>query len=124
VSSVLVMVQVLNKVDLLTSAQLQQATEWLQGNTGAAAVLPISALSSNGVEHVRQWAVEHLPLGPTLYPKVCTVTWLGDQKQPGRNADVRLAKQIGNWFPAAAYLKASSLHVCRTAFQSRASGSL
>ena len=62
--------QVLNKVDLLTSAQLQQATEWLQGNTGAAAVLPISALSSNGVEDVRQWAVKHLPLGPTLYPKV------------------------------------------------------
>ena len=66
----LLMGQVLNKVDLLTSAQLQQATEWLQGNTGAAAVLPISALSSDGVEAVRQWAVKHLPLGPTLYPKV------------------------------------------------------
>jgi GTPase Era involved in 16S rRNA processing len=62
---------VLNKVDLLTPAQLQQATDWLQANTGAAAILPTAALDNSGVEGVRQWAVKQLPLGPTLYPKAC-----------------------------------------------------
>lgn len=62
--------QVLNKVDLLTPAQLEQATAWLQANTGAAAVLPTAALGGDGIDGVRQWAVKQLPLGPTLYPKV------------------------------------------------------
>lgn len=63
--------QVLNKVDLLRdSARVQQLQEWYTVNSPAAAVIPVSALSGQNVDAVRQWAVSHLPLGPSLYPKV------------------------------------------------------
>lgn len=61
---------VLNKVDLLRdSARVQQLQEWYTVNSPAAAVIPVSALSGQNVDAVRQWAVSHLPLGPSLYPK-------------------------------------------------------
>ncbi len=64
------MVQVLNKTDLLTPDQLQQATDWLLANTGAASILHTSAISGGGIDDVKEWSVAQLPLGPTLYPKV------------------------------------------------------
>lgn len=60
----------LNKVDLLTPDQLQQATDWLLANTGAGSILHTTALSAGGINDVKMWAVDQLPLGPTLYPKV------------------------------------------------------
>lgn len=63
-------VQVLNKTDLLTPDQLQQATDWLLANTGAASILHTSAISRGGIDDVKEWSVAQLPLGPMLYPKV------------------------------------------------------
>lgn len=62
--------QVLNKTDLLHPEELSQTTDWLLKNTGAASILHTSAIANEGVESVRDWAVDNLPLGPTLYPKV------------------------------------------------------
>ena len=59
----------LNKIDRLNPNELAQATEWLQRNTAATAVIPAAAISSTGIDAVRDWGVKHLPKGPTLYPK-------------------------------------------------------
>lgn len=60
---------VLNKADMLKPAALHAAGEWLRSRTAAAAILPASAMAKRGLEKVEAWAVQQLPLGPTLYPK-------------------------------------------------------
>ena len=44
--------------------------EWFQKATSAAAVLPTSALNREGIDDLVAWAVESVPEGPTMYPKV------------------------------------------------------
>lgn len=62
--------QVLNKADMLKPAALHAAGDWLRSRTAAAAILPASAIADRGLAKVEAWAVQQLPLGPNLYPKV------------------------------------------------------
>ena len=50
----------------LTHAQMKK---WFESQPGVSKVLPASALAGVGHLTVRDWAVERLPAGPTLYPK-------------------------------------------------------
>ena len=64
------MLQVLNKVDLISGKDLAAATAWLNEKNLANIVIPTSARDGKGVQDVRQWAASQLPKGPSLYPKV------------------------------------------------------
>jgi len=70
-------VLVLNKIDLVAKAKLlplmQQANRWHE----FAAIIPVSAATGDGVEHLEAWLLEHLPEGPALYPE----DFLTDQPQ-------------------------------------------
>eukprot|EP00878_Enallax_costatus_P011613 GHUV01012122.1.p1 GENE.GHUV01012122.1~~GHUV01012122.1.p1 ORF type:complete len:248 (+),score=59.45 GHUV01012122.1:23-745(+) len=65
------MAVLLNKADMLEAEQNQQLEEWYKTNCRAEQVFVGSALSSEdpGVQSIKQWAVDKLPEGPTLYPK-------------------------------------------------------
>lgn len=63
------MLLVLNKVDLLRPGELSARLKWFQDNASGTPALPISAKFGSGVEDLRSWAVQQLPLGPAYYPK-------------------------------------------------------
>lgn len=58
-----------NKADLLRPDELVSRLNWLQSNAVGIEVLAISAKLGNGVEQLRSWAVDQLPIGPAYYPK-------------------------------------------------------
>jgi len=61
---------ILNKCDLVGDRErIMELIEYFESQDVIDAVLPVSALNSTGTRNVREWALEHLPLGPTLYPK-------------------------------------------------------
>ena len=61
-------VLVLNKVDLVSKPKLLPVMErWSQARDFAA-IVPVSALSGDGVERLEQVFLEHLPEGDPLYP--------------------------------------------------------
>ena len=61
---------ILNKCDLVGDRErIMELIEYFESQDAIDSVLPISAVNSTGTRNVREWALEHLPLGPTLYPK-------------------------------------------------------
>ena len=61
---------ILNKCDMVGDRErIMELIEYFKAQDGIDAVLPISALNSTGTDNVKKWALEHLPLGPTMYPK-------------------------------------------------------
>lgn len=61
---------ILNKCDLVGDRErIMELIDYFRAQDGIDDVLPISALNSTGVENVKNWALDRLPLGPTLYPK-------------------------------------------------------
>lgn len=64
------MAVVLNKVDLLEPADRDHLIALCKEQCPVVeAVLPCSALNNKGIDAIKAWAVEHLPLGPALYDK-------------------------------------------------------
>ena len=63
------MAVLLNKVDLVTPRELDELVAWYKEYCRAEEVFTSCALSGQGVEGVKRWAVEKMPEGPTLYPK-------------------------------------------------------
>ena len=61
---------IMNKCDLVGDRErIMELIDYFRAQDGIDDVLPISALNSTGVENVKNWALDRLPLGPTLYPK-------------------------------------------------------
>lgn len=58
----------LNKVDLLSPAQLLPVMDWYRGLHPFQAIVPLSALTGTGVDVLTDELVKHLPLGPPYYP--------------------------------------------------------
>eukprot|EP00803_Ostreobium_quekettii_P007440 evm.model.scf_2245.5 EVM.evm.TU.scf_2245.5 scf_2245:24341-26459(-) len=63
------MAVVLNKMDLLSPHQADSLKQWYVKNCRAEAVFLTNARSGEGVEEVKNWALEELPDGAPLYPK-------------------------------------------------------
>ena len=61
---------ILNKCDMVGDRErIMELIEYFRAQEAIDEVLPISALNSTGTRNVKEWALERLPLGPTLYPK-------------------------------------------------------
>lgn len=59
----------LNKVDLMDEDEEADLIEWYERSAKNATVFPISADSGDGVAAVKQWVVENIPDGPSMFPK-------------------------------------------------------
>lgn len=62
------LIAALNKIDLLTEAQVQAQRAQLRRELGLKNLLPISALGGEGVDDLLENAESLLPSGPKLYP--------------------------------------------------------
>ena len=62
-------VLVLNKVDLIAKEQLLPLIAQAQGWHGFAEIVPISAATGDGVEHLEEVLLAHLPEGDPIYPE-------------------------------------------------------
>ena len=60
---------IINKCDLLQVDEIREVKEYFERIPGVERVFPVSALAGVGHDAVREWALTHLPEGPTLYPK-------------------------------------------------------
>jgi len=61
---------ILNKCDLVGDRErIMELIQYFKSQDAIDEVLPVSALNSTGTENVKKWALDRLPLGPTLYPK-------------------------------------------------------
>ena len=60
---------IINKCDLLKVDEIREVKEYFERIPGVERVFPVSALAGVGHDAVREWALTHLPEGPTLYPK-------------------------------------------------------
>ena len=63
------MLVLLNKMDSIGTEEGGEIVEWYQANCNASMTLPISALEGENVNAVRDWVLENIPVGPSLYPK-------------------------------------------------------
>ena len=61
--------QVLNKVDLIPTREVDMLVSWTQAHSKADIVIPTAAKLGSGVADVMRWCSEQLPEGPSLYPK-------------------------------------------------------
>lgn len=61
-------VLVLNKIDLLKPTDLLPLIDWYRTRRPFAAIVPISALTGDGVDRLEKELVAHLPEGEPLYP--------------------------------------------------------
>jgi GTP-binding protein Era len=61
-------VLVLNKIDLIKPTDLLPLIEWYRTRRPFAAIVPISALTGDGVDRLEKELVAHLPEGEPLYP--------------------------------------------------------
>ena len=60
----------LNKMDLLEAEQGDALATWFEENCrGVDTVIRVSALQGTNVDQVSRWVLDHLPEGPSLYPK-------------------------------------------------------
>ena len=59
----------LNKVDMMDEEEEAGLIEWYESTAKNAAVFPISADTGDGVAAVKQWVVENIPEGPSMFPK-------------------------------------------------------
>ncbi len=62
--------QVLNKIDKLGPEETERLKRSFEASTSASAVIPICAITGQGVAAVKEWGVTQLPEGSSLYPKV------------------------------------------------------
>jgi GTP-binding protein Era len=62
-------VAVLNKVDRLAKTALLPLIDWYRRQREFAAIVPISALTGDGVDALAAVLLEHLPEGEPLYPE-------------------------------------------------------
>lgn len=58
----------LNKIDLMAKPRLLPIIDWYRAQREFAAILPISALTGDGVAEMEQLMLSHLPEGERLYP--------------------------------------------------------
>ena len=58
----------LNKIDLMAKPGLLPIIDWYRAQREFAAILPISALTGDGVAEMEQLMLSHLPEGERLYP--------------------------------------------------------
>jgi GTP-binding protein Era len=59
----------LNKVDLVAKPTLLPLIDWYRQQRGFAAIVPISALTGDGVDRLADVLLEQLPEGEALYPE-------------------------------------------------------
>lgn len=62
--------QVLNKTDLVKPEEVQRLADLFLTESKADVVLPVAAKFGTGVQQVKEWALQQLEEGPSLYPKV------------------------------------------------------
>ncbi|KAG6550596.1 hypothetical protein Mapa_007849 [Marchantia paleacea] len=60
---------VLNKIDLIKPGEITKKTQWYESFGGMDDVIPVSAKMGRGVDLVKNWLVDRLPIGPAYYPK-------------------------------------------------------
>ena len=58
----------LNKIDLMAKPSLLPIIDWYRAQREFAAILPLSALTGDGVAEMEQLILPHLPEGDPLYP--------------------------------------------------------
>ena len=58
------------QVDTVPEGRERELVALFGAQPGVHEVIPTSALQGRNVGAVERWAVSHLPLGPSLYPKV------------------------------------------------------
>jgi GTP-binding protein Era len=63
------MVLVLNKIDLIPKPRLLPLIESFNAQRAFGAIVPVSALSGDGVDRLEQVLIDHLPEGEALYPE-------------------------------------------------------
>ena len=61
-------VLVLNKIDLVAKPRLLPIIDWFRQQRPFAAIVPVSALTGNGVPELEEVLIGHLPEGEALYP--------------------------------------------------------
>ena len=59
----------LNKIDLITKSRLLPLIDWYQGKRDFISIVPISALTGDGIERLEKEILQILPEGEPLYPK-------------------------------------------------------
>ncbi|KAL4527634.1 hypothetical protein Ndes2526B_g08261 [Nannochloris sp. 'desiccata'] len=63
------MAVILNKCDLLPTEEVERLEKWFKEECRAETVIAASALHEANTDQVAAWVVNHLPEGPSLYPK-------------------------------------------------------
>ncbi|GMH39792.1 hypothetical protein BSKO_07690 [Bryopsis sp. KO-2023] len=63
------MAVLLNKADLITHEEQEELKEWYERNCRVDKVFLTNANLGEGVDDVKEWALQQMPLGPPLYPK-------------------------------------------------------
>lgn len=77
-------VLVLNKIDLLKPTELLPLIDWYRTQRPFAAIVPLSALTGDGVDRLEAELVAHLPEGEPLYPE----DYLTDQPERALAAEL------------------------------------
>jgi len=60
---------VLNKIDLIAKKRLLPLIDWYQSKRDFASIVPVSALTGDGIERLEKEILQILPEGEPLYPK-------------------------------------------------------
>lgn len=63
------MAVLLNKLDLMNNDDFEAVYTWYKDNCKADVVIPVSAETGEHVDRVKEWVVQHIPEGPSMYPK-------------------------------------------------------
>ncbi len=64
----------LNKIDLLREAEVQRLVKLFESEGMADKIIPVAAKYGAGVQEVKDWAIQQLKEGPSLYPKVAAMS--------------------------------------------------
>lgn len=63
------MAVLLNKIDTIDEETYQSIVQWYKDNCKAEIVIPISAETGENVSILKEWVLEKIPEGPSMYPK-------------------------------------------------------
>lgn len=63
------MAVLLNKIDAIDEEKYRSVFQWYEENCKADIVIPISAESGENVALLKDWVVDKIPTGPSMYPK-------------------------------------------------------
>lgn len=61
-------VLVLNKIDLVAKHKLLPVIDWYRQQRDFVDIVPVSALTGDGIEQLEQVLLAHLPVGPPMFP--------------------------------------------------------